>query len=161
MASSLMGTVSQFNPQEQTWEDYCEVMDQFFHANSIDDNDRKRAVLLSSVGPKTYALIKNLCQPDGPTKSSYADLVKLVKAHYTPKPSEIVERYKFNSRVRKPGESVQSYMAELRRLSEHCNFGTTLETMLRDRLVCGINDQTTQRKLLMETTLSLENALIK
>ena len=50
-------------------------------------------------------------------------------------------------------------MAELRKLSEHCNFGTALNDMLRDRLVCGIADQRIQRRLLTEPDLTFAKAL--
>ena len=41
----------------------------------------------------------------------------------------------FDSRSRQLTESVSAYVAELRRLAHDCNFGTTLEQRLRDRLV--------------------------
>ncbi len=44
-------------------------------------------------------------------------------------------------------------------LSEHCTFGETLDDMLRDRLVCGINEGRLQRRLLAETTLSFSKVL--
>ena len=49
-------------------------------------------------------------------------------------------------------------MAALRRLAEHCEFGTTLEESLRDRLVCGISNETIQCKLLTERDLTLARA---
>ena len=82
-----------------------------------------------------------------------------MKQHHSPIPSEIVQRYKFHTRSRKTGESVATFVAELRALAEFCNFGTTLEDMLRDRLVCGINDEHTQRRLLSEPTLTFKKAL--
>ncbi len=42
------------------------------------------------------------------------------------------------------------YVAELRRLAQSCNYGATLEQMLRDRIVCGINDDRIQRRLLAD-----------
>ena len=39
-----------------------------------------------------------------------------------------------------------------------CNFGDALQDMLLDRLVCGIHDQRTQRRLLAETDLTLQKA---
>ena len=54
---------------------------------------------------------------------------------------------------------MSTYVAELRALAEFCNFGETLELMLRDRLVCGINDETTQRLLLAESRLTYKEAL--
>lgn len=55
-----------------------------------------------------------------------------VRLHYNPKPSQIVQRYKFNSRLQKPGESIACYVVELRRLSEHCDYGERLDEMLRN-----------------------------
>ena len=52
-----------------------------------------------------------------------------------------------------------AYVSELRGLAQFCNFGESLDTMLRDRLVCGINDEAIQRRLLMEATLTLKKAL--
>ena len=58
--------------------------------------------------------------------------------HQDPKPNSIAKRFKFNNRDRKPEESIAEYIAELRQLAEHCNYGTILQDMLRDRLVCGL-----------------------
>ncbi len=52
-----------------------------------------------------------------------------------------------------------TYVAELRRLSQHCEFGTALGDMLCDRLVCGIGDARTQRRLLSEADLKFGKAL--
>ena len=51
------------------------------------------------------------------------------------------------------------FVAQLRQLSEHCQFGDTLSDMLRDRIVCGINDQRIQRHLLAESDLTLAKAM--
>lgn len=70
-----------------------------------------------------------------------------------------MQRLKFNCRFRKKGEPKSTYVAELvRQLIEHFNFGTALEDILRDCLVCGINEDRTQRRLLSETTLSFKKA---
>ncbi|XP_037508698.1 uncharacterized protein K02A2.6-like [Rhipicephalus sanguineus] len=60
-----------------------------------------------------------------------------------------------------PGESIADFVADLRRLSEHCEFGVTLEDMLRDRLVCGVRDEGLQRRLLAETALDFKKAYEK
>ncbi|XP_038139940.1 uncharacterized protein K02A2.6-like [Cyprinodon tularosa] len=153
-----VGNLSAFDSKEQTWEEYCEILDQFFVANDIDDGDKQRAILISVVGPATYKLIRNLVSPDKPSTKTYNQIVTIMKDHFNPKPSEIVQRYKFDSRARQPSETVSVYVAELRRLAQDCNFGTTLEQMLRDRLVCGINDDRIQRRLLSETDLTFEKA---
>ena len=52
------------------------------------------------------------------------------------------------------------YVAALRKLAEHCNFGEALDEMLRDRLVCGIANPTVQKCLLAEPELTLTKAVI-
>ena len=44
-------------------------------------------------------------------------------------------------------------------LSEHYDFQNTLEEMLRDRLVCGINDEQIQRRSLAESSLHFKKAM--
>ena len=50
--------------------------------------------------------------------------------------------------MQKPNETISDFVAQLRKLSEYCEFGDTLEDMRRDRLVCGCKDQRLQCKLL-------------
>ena len=51
-----------------------------------------------------------------------------------------------------------TYIAELRHLSEHCEFGSTINEMLRDRLVCGVEEPKLQQRLLAEPDLSFDKA---
>ena len=81
----------------------------------------------------------------------------MLTKYYSPEPSEVMERYKFFTRIRQTGESIATFMSELRRLSKTCNFGDSLDSMLRDRLVCGVNDHI-QRWLLQEKDLQLDRA---
>ena len=61
-----------------------------------------------------------------------------MKTHHSPTPSEIVQRFKFNWRDRLKEEIMADFVAELRTLAEFCNYGETLNDMLRDRIVCGV-----------------------
>ena len=92
----------------------------------------------------------DLLAPAKPGEKSYQELIRLIQDHLASKPSEIVQRFKFNNRFRTEGESVADFVAALRNLAEHCEHGDILETMLRDRIVCGIRDEKIQRRLLVE-----------
>ena len=124
------GTISVFSGSQETWTTYVERLQQYLAANKIEDADQRRAVLLSVCGPATYRLIRSLVSPRKPTELKFAELVEVLQKHYDPKPSVIVQRYQFNTRNRLTGETIASYIAELRHLAEHCEFGTTLNAML-------------------------------
>ena len=85
--------------------------------------------------------------------------MKEVQEFYDPKPSVIVQRFRFNTRERAASESIAVYAAALRRLAEHCDFGETLNVMIRDRLVCGVKHDTIQTRLLAEKELTFDKAL--
>lgn len=80
--------------------------------------------MLAESGPTTFKLIKSLVPKEDLATIQYDDLVKVVQNHSEPKPSVIVERYKFNSRVQGDGESIASYVAALRHLTKYCDYGT-------------------------------------
>ena len=98
--------------------------------------------------------MRNLVSPAKPGEKSYDELVKTLKDHFNPTPSEMVQCSRFHSHFRKPGETVDTFVSELRSLTEFCNFGTSLDDMLRDRLICGINNSKIQQKLLAEKKLT-------
>ena len=157
--AAVFGKIEEFDSEKEDWPNYVERLSHFFTANSITTDEQKLAVFLSVIGPATYKLLRNLVAPKKPGEKSFDDLVQLLTNHYNPTPSEIVQRFKFHGRFRKQGESVATYVAELRSLAEFCNFGTTLEDMLRDQLVWGIKNDAIQQRLLAETKLTYKRAI--
>ena len=160
MASGHLGKLENFDINEGNWVEWSEQMTQFFVANDI-ANDKKRAILLSSCGSKCYSLFRSLVSPQSPAEKTYEELIEIMKEHKAPRPSVIMERFKFNKRDRKEGESIATYVACLRKMTEFCEFGTTLNEMLRDRLVVGVNDERIQQRLLSEKELTWEAAISK
>ena len=126
----------------------------FFAANGETKAEKRRSVFISVMGPKSYTLLRNLLAPVKPKDKSFEELAAVLTKHYSPAPSEVMQRFRFNTRTRREGELVAEFVADLRRLAEFCNFGATLEKMLRDRLVCGIQDEPIQKKLLAEKALT-------
>ena len=70
-----------------------------------------------------------------------------------------MERYKFNKRAQGETESVDQYITELRLSAKNCRFGDLQDELNRDRIICGINSERLQARLLKEETLTLEKAI--
>ena len=100
-----------------------------------------------------------MTSPDDPATKGFDAIVKLLDNHLSPKPLVIAERFRFHKRDQKDGESIPVYVAELRKLSEHCDFKANLNDALRYRLVCGIKHGNNQKKLLSESDLTLQKAI--
>ena len=107
-------------------------------------------MLLATVGQEAYATIKSVLSPLSPVNVPYKDLLEKIDKHFAPKTSAILSRFKFNQCVQKPGQSAADNISKLKRLAEKCDFGHTLDGMLRDRLVCGVMDTALQKHLLAE-----------
>ena len=60
--------------------------------------------------------------PSKPADKTFQELVRMMTNHQDPKPNSIAGRFKLNNRDRKLEESIAEYTAELRRLTEHCNY---------------------------------------
>ena len=157
MAMALIGCVGPFVEGEEEFEDYITRIELFFEANSI--KEKTVASFLTVIGPKLYALVQNLIAPVKPKDSTYDDLVKVLKDHFKPKVITIYERFKFYNRQQEVGESVTEFVAGIRAAARTCNFGASLNEMMRDRFVVGIRDEATQRTLLCEEDLTFSKAI--
>ena len=157
--TTIHGSVAAFDPSKEDWTIYIERLTQYFVANDVNDAEKKRAILLSACGPATFKLIRSLIGAEVLATTSYTDIVARMKEHYDPKPSVIVQRFKFNSRIRAVGETIATYVAALRELAQHCDYRETLSDMIRDRIVCGVNDEKIQKRLLSERDLSYDRAM--
>ena len=132
------GKVGEFVSGKEDWKSYVERLRQYFAANNIENAGKQRAILISCSRAATYCLMKDVLAPRIPSEVPLEELVTAMTTHFQPPPSEIMQRYRFNTRVRRPHETIAVYITQL---AEYCNYGDTLPQMLRDRLVCGIAEE--------------------
>ena len=111
-----LGTMDPFDPDIDSWPAYSERLEQFFVANNIADG-KKVAVLLTVIGTKACTLLRNIMAPEKPASKEYDALIEPIWT-----PNIIAERFKFHQRNQREGESIAQYIAELRKLSTHCEF---------------------------------------
>ena len=57
------------------------------------------------------------------------------------------------------GHSTRSLLTDLRNKAKTCEFGALRDTLIRDRIVCGIDSNTVRERLLRNTDLGLEDAI--
>uniref|UniRef100_A0A8C4X4X8 Uncharacterized protein n=1 Tax=Erpetoichthys calabaricus TaxID=27687 RepID=A0A8C4X4X8_ERPCA len=74
---ATLGRIDEFNAETGVWEEYAERLERFFHANDIDNPEKKRSILLSVCGAATAV--------------PYKSIVECLQRHYNPTPSEIVQ----------------------------------------------------------------------
>ena len=154
-----IGRIEVFDETLELWDAYKERLDQFFIANSVKD-DKKVPALLSLIGGRTYGVLRDLTAPALPAERTYENLCRTLKDHFASRPRIIAERFRFHKRDQHETESIRDFNASLRKLSEFCKFGDTLNDTLRDRIVCGLQNEHIQQRLLAQNDdLTYEQAL--
>lgn len=154
---SLIGSIEQFKPGRDDFESYVERMKQFFICNVVEE-DKKVSLFITLMGSETYSLLKNILYPETPESKSYDELVHALKKHLAPKRLVIAERFRFYKAQQMPGQSISDFIVQIKKLSHTCNFGSFLQDALRDKLVCGIESESIQRRLLSVDNLTFEVA---
>lgn len=116
--AGVVGNIGPFDENVEQWSSYSERFDYFVLANGI-ANHKIVPTFLAVMGPKTFNLLRDLLQPTKPGEKTYAEIVKVLSEHYSPKPLLIAERFRFHKRDQEEGESVLMFVAALRKLAEH------------------------------------------
>ena len=124
--AAVFGQIAEFNESKEEWPPYAEMLELYFAANGVDDAVRQRVVLLSVIGAHTYTTLRSSVAPLKPKEKSVDEILQTWTEHFDPKPSAIVQRFRFDSRSRQEVESVAKFTAELQRFSEHWEFGRCL-----------------------------------
>ena len=153
-----LGAIKDFDPEVDRIVPYLERVQLYLLANQV-EAETKVPAFLSIIGGRAYGVLRDLLAPALPQDTSLERLVATLKKHYEPSKVVIAERFHFHRREQQAEESIAEFLAALRRLATHCQFGDHLEDSLRDRLVCGLCSESIQKKLLSEADLTLQRAL--
>ncbi len=81
------------------------------------------------------------------------------EGYFFPSKNVTFERYTFFSADQIQGITFDQYLAELHTPSKTCDFGDLRDSLVRDRIVCGIPDNGLRERLLHEPALTLEKAV--
>ena len=100
----------------------------------------KIKLLLYMVGSKGREIYDTLPFEQHPEERSFKDVMDAFSNYCDPKKNETVERYKFFSRVQEAGETLEKFITDVKILAATCNFEELNDSLIRDRIICGLND---------------------
>ena len=156
----------------ENWRTFESEFDIFVEAAYSDKNDRTRAyILLNLAGKdaiekaKTFTYAAEVRNEDGDIiqAAESQESVAVLKAKFrelcNPLTNVIIERHKFNIRFQEATEPVQNFITALKILADTCEFGTLKDSLIRDRIVCGMSSDALRKQLLKERDLTLHKAV--
>ena len=113
-----------------------------------ESKEKRTAVLLTCIGNEAYDVFQSMVFSEESHRQDIDRVIKAFDDYCIGETNVTYERYLLNKRVQEPNEPFDSFMTELRRLVKSCDYGTLEESIIKDRIVIGINDGSTRRKLL-------------
>ena len=81
------------------------------------------------------------------------------EAYCNPRKNVTLERHLFNTRNQQPGETIDQYVTDLKTKAKSCEISTLSDSLIRDRIVGSIINDSTRSRLLRTTDLTLEKAV--
>ena len=121
--------------------------------------EERTATLLTCLGPDTLEIVDGRSFASEDEHKDIDIVIERLEAFCLGETKEIYERYQFNKRDQESGESVDSFVAALHTLAKTCNYGSLLDSLIRDRIVVGIRDNGTRKRLLQESKLTLTRCI--
>ncbi|XP_037515497.1 uncharacterized protein K02A2.6-like [Rhipicephalus sanguineus] len=115
--------------------------------------------LLYCMGPEARPLLETFSL-DAQSLASYQVVAARFTEHFVHPANELYESSRFHRRVQLPGESVDTYYAELCRMVKRCNYPSAAveERLVRDRFVVGLRDSRLSDQLCRNAKLTLKEA---
>ena len=97
--------------------------------------------------------------PERSPEEEFSENSRIKGMYCLGKTNIIYERYCFNNRDQEAGKSINTYGANLRSLSDRCNFGALKDEMIRNNIVCGVRDSSLRKKLFQVPELTLQRCI--
>lgn len=121
--------------------------------------EKQAAVFLTCIGTEAYDVYRAMHFDSEEDRKKIESIIAGFEAFCVGAVNTTYERYRFNQRTQNVGERFDVYLGEIRRMAKSCNFAAVENSMLRDRIVVGIKDDATRRKLLQVRELTLDQAI--
>ncbi|XP_060076924.1 uncharacterized protein K02A2.6-like [Ylistrum balloti] len=145
----------------QSWKRFKRVWDNYEIATGLSTKDKslRTATFLTCIGADALEIFEGF---EFETEDQAKDINLVIQKFDTfcvGKTNETYERYCFNKRDQEQSENIDTYVSILRTLAKTCNYGALEDDLIRDRMVIGIRDNNTRKKLLQDAKLKLNTCI--
>ena len=140
---------------KRSWQSYAIIarLDKF-------EENFKAALFLSVIGEEALEMFEGMDFATETDRNILSKIIEKFEEFCIGETNETYERFVFNRRNQEENESIEQYVTVIRKLAQTCNFCNCLsDSLIRNRFVLGIRDETIRKKLLQERKLTLSRAL--
>ena len=121
----------------------------------------KTCILLSCIGSKGREIYETFDFDTNDENDCWKldSVLKKIDLYCNPKKNTTILRHKFFTHKQSEGQQFLEFVTELKPLSDKCEFATLLDSLIKDMVICGINDNKLRERMLRETDLTMDKAI--
>ena len=124
----------------ENWQRWVQQFRLYLNATGGDKKPEKvQCLTLLTIAGKDAVQLYNTFTFTTAETDKLEALISKFEAYCIPKKNVTFERHVFNTRNQRIDETFDSYVTELRKLAKRCEFGELCDSLIRDRIVCGIH----------------------
>ena len=140
----------------QRWTKWKKRFENFLLAMNIEDETRKRALLLHYIGSSAFDIFKTL--NDTGDEKAYKTAMDRLTEYFTPQRNVDYETYVFRQARQQPHETLDQFATRLRQLASTCDF-TSVEKEIKSQIILNCSSSRLRRRALRESSLTLKALL--
>ena len=146
----------------ENWKQFKQIWDNYAIITNLtaQTEQYKVALFLHCLGPDAMKTYNGMQFANETEHNTLSKIIEKFDEFTIGEVNETYERYIFNGRNLGQDESIDAYITALRSLAKTCGFCDCLaDSLLRDRIVLGINNHTLRKRLLQERKLDLKKCI--
>ena len=145
----------------ENWRRFKQQFQIYLIATGIDQKEDKikASTFLHVIGPEALEIFNTFTFQNQDDKEKLQPIMDKFETYCNPRKNITYARHVFNMRNQQTGENIDAYVTDLKNKAKLCEFGDLQESLIRDRIVCGVKTDTVRARLLREPDLSLRKAI--
>lgn len=145
----------------ENWRKWLQSIDLFFFTSGISGKDEKVqcTAFLHVAGEDARTVYNTFEFADDADRQKLDVLKEKFKQYCEPRKNLTYMRHQFFMRMQGPAETIDAFVTDIKNKAKNCEFGTLSDSLIRDRIVCGIKDDSLRARLLREANLPLRKAI--
>ena len=145
----------------ENWRKWIQSFELFLIASEIGEKSEKVqcATFLHIAGEEARAIFNAFDFAKVGDEHKIDILKDKFKQYCEPRKNLTFIRHQFFTRSQGPTETIDAFATDLKNKAKHCEFGTLIDSLIRDRIVGGIRSDQLRARLLREAELPLLKAI--
>jgi hypothetical protein len=142
----------------ENWQKWRQELEIYLNATEKDGKSMKISILLTCIGKQGREIYNTFQFVEG-EEMKFKVVVQMFQDYCSPRKNIRFMRHKFFTCKQRDGQSFDEFVTELKKRSAECEFEALRESLIRDIIICGINDNRLRERLLREPELSLQKTI--